>query len=64
MADVRRCGVLRQVQALFDVGTMGSLTDGELLRQFGARRGEAAELAFAALVERLAEVVAASISTP
>jgi hypothetical protein len=52
MADVRRGSVLRHVQALFDAGTMGSLTDGELLQRFATRRGEAAELAFAALVER------------
>jgi RNA polymerase sigma factor (sigma-70 family) len=40
------------VGALFDVGTMGSLTDAELLDRFTARGGEASELAFAALVER------------
>jgi RNA polymerase sigma factor (sigma-70 family) len=37
---------------LFDVGTVGGLTDGQLLERFTTRAGEAAELAFAALVER------------
>ena len=44
--------MLRDVQALFDVGTIGGLTDGQLLERFATRGGEAAELAFAALVER------------
>jgi RNA polymerase sigma factor (sigma-70 family) len=48
-----RYGVaLRHVQALFNVGTVGGLTDGQLLERFTTCTGEAAELAFAALVER------------
>lgn len=45
---------LRQLRTLFDVGATGGLSDGELLDRFARRRGgrEAAELAFAALVER------------
>jgi RNA polymerase sigma factor (sigma-70 family) len=43
---------LRQIDALYRVGALGGLTDGELLELFRARRGEAAEPAFAALVER------------
>ena len=43
---------IRHVRALFDVGTMGSLADPQLLDRFAGRNGEAAELAFAALVER------------
>jgi RNA polymerase sigma factor (sigma-70 family) len=37
---------------LFDVGTYAGLTDGQLLERFATRGGEAAELAFAALVDR------------
>ena len=49
----RRAGtVLRQVGALFNVGTIGDLTDGQLLERFATDAGEAAELAFSALVER------------
>jgi polysaccharide biosynthesis/export protein len=42
----------RDIRTLFTLGTVGALTDGELLGLFIARRGEAAEMAFAALVER------------
>jgi RNA polymerase sigma factor (sigma-70 family) len=52
MARLRHGAVLRQIQALFDAGTVGGLTDGQLLERFATRNGEAAELAFAALVER------------
>ena len=52
MARARRGAVLRQIRALFDAGAIGGLTDGQLLERFTARGGEAAELAFAALVER------------
>ncbi len=43
---------LRHVQMLFEVGTTGSLTDRQLLEQFRSRAGDAAEAAFAGLVER------------
>jgi RNA polymerase sigma factor (sigma-70 family) len=43
---------LREIRTLFTLGTVGSLTDGELLGLFVARRNESAEIAFAALVER------------
>jgi RNA polymerase sigma factor (sigma-70 family) len=43
---------LRQFRALFSVGAFGALTDGQLLERFAMGHGEAAELAFAALVER------------
>jgi hypothetical protein len=43
---------LRHVRTLFSVGTIAALTDGQLLERFATRDGEAAELAFAALVER------------
>ena len=42
----------RQLHALFRAGVVGQLTDGELLDRFAGQSGEAAELAFAALVER------------
>jgi RNA polymerase sigma factor (sigma-70 family) len=43
---------LHQLQILFDVGTVAGLSDGQLLERFVASRGAAAELAFAAMVER------------
>ena len=43
---------LRHLDTLFRVGTVGGLTDAQLLERFTSRRDEAAELAFAALVER------------
>jgi RNA polymerase sigma factor (sigma-70 family) len=52
MAGRRRGGALREIRTLFDVGTVAGLSDAELLERFAARSGEAAELAFAALVER------------
>src|SRR5262245_55916424 len=44
--------VLRQMRALFNLGVIGELSDGQLLERFATAGGEAAELAFAALVER------------
>src|SRR5215470_18978564 len=44
--------VLRQIRTLFDLGIIGELTDGQLLERFATAGGEAAELAFAAMVER------------
>jgi DNA-directed RNA polymerase specialized sigma24 family protein len=44
--------VVRQFRTLFSVGTIRDLTDGQLLERFATGAGEAAELAFAALVER------------
>jgi RNA polymerase sigma factor (sigma-70 family) len=40
------------VRVLFNDGTIGSLTDGQLLERFTARGSETAEIAFATLVER------------
>ncbi len=42
----------RQLLTLFDVGTIGDLSDGQLLERFATEPSEAAELAFAAIVER------------
>jgi RNA polymerase sigma factor (sigma-70 family) len=44
--------VQRHLRTLFNVGTFGTMTDGQLLDRFAAGGEEAAELAFAALVER------------
>src|SRR3954471_23095537 len=44
--------VFRQLRTLFNVGTVRELTDGQFLERFATGRGEAAELAFAVLVER------------
>ena len=43
---------LRTMRALFTAGTVGGLTDKELLERFTACDGDDAELAFASLVER------------
>jgi HlyD family secretion protein len=44
--------VMRQLGTLLTVGTGKGLTDGQLLERFATRQGDAAEQAFAALVER------------
>jgi len=44
--------VLREFRALFSAGTIRDMTDGQLLERFATERGEVAEHAFAALVER------------
>src|SRR5439155_972518 len=49
--DSHRGGILPDLRTLFDAGTVTGLTDGELLERFIAR-GEMAEPAFAALVDR------------
>ncbi len=40
------------IRTLFELGTVGGLTDGQLLEQFASCRDEAGETAFAALVAR------------
>ena len=49
--------ILGRVRTLFGVGAVGDLSDGQLLERFATGRGEAAELAFAALVERHGSMV-------
>ena len=44
--------IFRQIRTLFNVGVIGDLTDAQLLERFTTLDREAAELAFAALVER------------
>ena len=45
------------LKALFDEGVPAGLTDGQLLERFASCRDEAAELAFAILVERHGSMV-------
>ncbi len=49
--------VLRDLRTLFNLGAIGELTDGQLLERFATQDQEAAELAFAALVERHGRMV-------
>ncbi len=44
--------LLKQIETLFQAGTAGGLTDGQLLDRFVQRRDETAEAAFEALVDR------------
>ena len=49
----RRDGaIVRQLRTLYNIGTIGDLTDGQLLERFATDADEVAELAFSALVER------------
>jgi RNA polymerase sigma factor (sigma-70 family) len=52
MAIRSNAAVLRQIQTLYDVGVISDLSDAQLLERFTTLDREAAELAFAALVER------------
>jgi RNA polymerase sigma factor (sigma-70 family) len=49
---IRQSGIDRQIQTLFDGGTVTGLSDEQLLEQFANRRGAGAEMAFAALVAK------------
>jgi RNA polymerase sigma factor (sigma-70 family) len=48
----RSDAVVRHIHTLFNMGVVAGLTDGQLLEQFACRHGDAAEVAFTALVER------------
>jgi RNA polymerase sigma factor (sigma-70 family) len=52
MANVMTSSLVRQIESLFDGGSVAGLTDRQLLERFVARRDHAAEDAFAALVTR------------
>ena len=52
MISIRSGAALRQIQSLYTDGTCSGLTDGQLLERYMAGRGERAEAAFAALVDR------------
>jgi RNA polymerase sigma factor (sigma-70 family) len=60
MASLRSDVVQSHLQILFNEGAVGALTDGELLERFITRREEAAEAAFATLVQRHAPMVLAT----
>ncbi len=52
MVRSRTAEARRGIGTLYGMGTIGNLGDGQLLERFATERGEGAELAFAALVER------------
>ena len=52
MAFDKKAAVVKELQTLFNVGAVRELSDGQLLERFATDRGEAAELAFAVVVER------------
>jgi len=56
LATRRKSTILGPLRILFNLGAIGEMTDGQLLERF-AQGGEAAELAFAALIERHGPVV-------
>jgi DNA-directed RNA polymerase specialized sigma24 family protein len=56
LATRRKSTILGPLRVLFNLGAIGEMTDGQLLERF-AQGGEAAELAFAALIERHGPVV-------
>jgi RNA polymerase sigma factor (sigma-70 family) len=53
----KNAAVVRQLRTLYSVGTIRELTDGQLLERFSTGPTEAAELAFAVVVERHGPVV-------
>ncbi|WP_435008750.1 sigma-70 family RNA polymerase sigma factor [Tundrisphaera lichenicola] len=57
MASGHSGDAIRQINRLFEGGTVVGLTDGELLDRFATHRGEGAELAFQALVIRHGSMV-------
>ena len=52
MATIRSSAASLGLRTLFNVGTVAGLSDSQLVDRFLTRNGEAAELAFSALVER------------
>ena len=52
VAMARNGEILGPIRELFALGSTGSLSDGQLLERFATGRGESAERAFAALVDR------------
>jgi RNA polymerase sigma factor (sigma-70 family) len=57
LAKAASSAVLKQVAALFQIGTSAGLSDGSLLERFRSGQPEEAEAAFALLVERHAPMV-------
>jgi hypothetical protein len=54
--------VLRHTQTIFESGTIGELTDRELLERFAGRDRELAELCFAALLKEPKQGAASALS--
>ena len=52
MGQLRQRSVLAAIDRLFRAGTAAGLSDAQLMERFATRHGEAAEAAFAALMER------------
>jgi RNA polymerase sigma factor (sigma-70 family) len=52
MGQLRQRSVLATIDRLFRTGTAAGLSDAQLMERFATRHGEAAEAAFAALLER------------
>jgi RNA polymerase sigma factor (sigma-70 family) len=52
MVKIRDGVILRKLRTLYNIGTIGDLTDGQLLERFATESDEVAELTFSALVER------------
>jgi RNA polymerase sigma factor (sigma-70 family) len=57
MAQSAPSSIARQIETLFDGGSVAGLTDRQLIERFTARRDAASELAFAALVSRHGPIV-------
>lgn len=57
MASGKSGSAIRPLRVLFDAGTFGELTDGQLLERFASARGDVSEMAFAILVERHGRMV-------
>ena len=52
MALVTTTSIVRQIESLFDGGSVAGLSDGQLIERFNRRRDPTGEAAFAALVAR------------
>ena len=52
MALVTTASIVRQIESLFDGGSLAGLSDGQLVKRFNDRRDATGEDAFAALVAR------------
>jgi RNA polymerase sigma factor (sigma-70 family) len=57
MAHATASTIVRQIESLFDGGSVAGLTDRQLLERFTARRDEAGDAAFVALVTRYGPMV-------
>ena len=52
MTQTAARSIIRQIESIFDGGSVAGLSDRQLLERFTARRDAAGEAAFAALVAR------------